>query len=395
MSTRADWQVIGEPLGEGGQSEVFKVRHPARAAAREECLNKIRAALHSECPGIARSALDEDKRADLATAIWSYARPDLPSELGALKQFKIPPERGITPPPGSEEDERINRLKNEISALSQNRAGLPKLLDSNVAERWVVTEFFPEGTLDNHLLKYRGKAGLGLTAFRSLVQTVALLHQDGHIHRDIKPANVFVRADDELVLGDFGIVYMPAAAVRVTLTGERVGPRDYMPPWANLGVRHEKVEPCFDVYMLGKLLWSMVDGRAVLPREYHRDPQFDLTKTFRDDPDMYVINRVLDKCVVERSHQCFSGAQDLLLMVNAMLGVMKGGGQLLSKDVPRPCHVCGHGNYEIHLLGNKLTMGSLRFWLGGSEVTNLNVYPYVCTACGHVEFFAREPPPQP
>lgn len=341
MSSRTDWQVVGEPLGEGGQSQVFRVRSPARTAIREECLTKIRA------------ALDQDKRADLATAIWSYARPDLPSELGALKQFKIPPDRGMTPAPLSEEDERINRLKNEITALSQNRAGLPKLLDSYVAERWIVTEFFPEGTLEKHFSKYRGNAGLALRAFRSLVQTVAALHEDGYIHRDIKPANVFVRVDDELVLGDFGIVYMPDAAARVTLTGERVGPRDYMPPWANLGVRHEKVEPCFDIYMLGKLLWCMVAGRVFLPREYHRDPEFDLTKTFRDDPDMYVINRILDKCVVERPGQCWSGAQELLAQVNAMLGVMKEGGQLLSKDVPRLCHVCGYGRYEISRPGQE------------------------------------------
>jgi serine/threonine protein kinase len=196
MEKRAAWEVI-EPLGAGGQSEVFLARNPERQSERANCLEGI------------RSALDGDKRAELAVAIWSYARPDLPSELGALKVFKIPP---------SEEYEAIERLKNEIAALSQNRPGLPKLLGSNVLERWIVTEYFPERTLEHSPTRYRGKTALALKAFRSLVQTVAELHKDGHVHRDIKPANVFVRSSGELVLGDFGIVYVPNAAERVTLT---------------------------------------------------------------------------------------------------------------------------------------------------------------------------------
>jgi serine/threonine protein kinase len=225
------------------------------------------------------------------------------------------------------------------------------------------------------------------------VQTVASLHKDGYIHRDIKPANVFIRNDDELVLGDFGIVYVATAADRVTLTGERVGPRDYMPQWANLGVRYEKVEPCFDVYMLGKLLWSMIDGRAVLPREYHRNPDFDLTKTFPDDPDMYLVNKILDRCVVEHSHQCLPSAQDLLLVVDATLRVIEGGGQLLSPDVPRPCHVCGNGQYKPEVLHQNNPVGTLRFWFSGPgpDIGTLPVQTFVCTNCGHTQFFKAAP----
>ena len=102
-------------------------------------------------------------------------------------------------------------------------------------------------------------------------------------------------------MGGFGIVYVPSVADRVTLAGERVGPRDYMPQWANFGTRNEKVEPCFDVYMLGKLLWSMVDGRMFLPREYYNRAEFDLTQTFRGDPDMFLTNAIL-KARIGKKH---------------------------------------------------------------------------------------------
>lgn len=194
------------------------------------------------------------------------------------------------------------------------------------------------------------------------------------------------------MLGDFGIVYIPDMQDRVTRTGERVGPRDYMPQWANLGVRHENVQPNFDVYMLGKLLWSMIDGRALLPREYHRHPEhdFDLTKSFPNDPHMHLINLILDKCVVEQARQCLSGAQDLLLVVDEVLGIIERGGQLLEDDVPRPCHVCGKGHYQPEILRENNAVGFLRLWFSGASATDiatLGVRPFVCGNCGHVEFF--------
>jgi len=257
-----------------------------------------------------------------------------------------------------------------------------------------VTEYFPEGTLEQHSSRFRGNAPAALKAFRSLVQTVAALHKEGYVHRDIKPPNVFVRNDDELVLGDFGIVYVPSAAKRVTLTGERVGPRDYMPQWANLGVRPENVEPCFDVYMLGKLLWSMVDGRIFLPREYHNrpeHPEFDLTKTFSGDPHMFLINRILDKCVVEDASTCLSSAQNLLLMIDAILSAMGRGGQLLSPGVPRPCHVCGIGLYQAQSLPQNKSVGTIRVWTGGSDTTSIAVETFACDSCGHIAFFRTAP----
>ena len=59
------------------------------------------------------------------------------------------------------------------------------------------------------------------------------------------------------------------------------------------------VEPDFDVYMLGKLLWCMVSGKQRLPREYQRREGYDLTSMFPEEPLMEGINNLLDKCIVE------------------------------------------------------------------------------------------------
>jgi serine/threonine protein kinase len=379
MENYGGWQVI-KPLGEGGQSNVYLVRTPARVAERSKCLEDI------------RISLDGDRRDLLATSIVSFARQDHISELGALKIFKIPAGDTLSPLPDSEQYEAIERLKNEVAVLRQDMSGLPKLLDANVDENWIVTEYFPEGSLSRNRSKYKGNVALGLRAFRSLVRTVARLHQDGYVHRDIKPANIFIRRDDQLVLGDFGIVYLPNDQERLTQTGEKVGPRDNMPQWANLGGRQDKVDTCFDVYMLGKLLWLMLDGRPILPREYHNRPDFDLTKSFPNDPEMYFVNRILDRCVVEEADKCLSSAGDLLLMVDEMLTIIGHGGQMLGPHIPRPCRVCGKGVYkpEHWRAGSRLAeVGQIRIWQpsDASGLDRLLVRTFVCDNCGHIEFF--------
>ena len=144
-----------------------------------------------------------------AEAVFSYASPDDPSLLGALKVFKI---RGNEKRACQSIEARGSRSRPEPSRVT------PNLLEFSEKERWIVTEYFPKRTLEHQPHLYRGKAKLALKAFLSLVETVAVLHKENIIHRDIKPSNVFVRDDETLVLGDFGIVLL--FDQRHTLTNE-------------------------------------------------------------------------------------------------------------------------------------------------------------------------------
>lgn len=376
------WEIL-KSLGEGGQSKVYLVRSPARQVERKEKLAEMARAVRAQ---------DEEK---MSEAVWSAVRPDDPAELGALKVFNIPPKSTGPPPPPDYEP--LKRLKNEIAALRIDLPGLPKLLDADEDERWIVTEYFPERSLKHNMLKYRGKVIPALKAFRSLVQTVASLHAKNYVHRDIKPPNVFVRGD-ELVLGDFGIVFMPDEQGRVTMPLERVGPRDYMPQWTNLGERVDDVRPTTDVYMLGKLLWSLVDGRAFLPYQSQKYPQFDLTLTFPGDPHMNFINQILDRSVVEHERDCTLTAGEMLQFINKMIQVAERGGQMIRTGVPRPCRICGDGFYIPDTMsstnlppirsGDAVSVG---MWVGGQQTT-LKVYPFVCSYCGHLEFFTKSAP---
>lgn len=376
MNKFGDWEIVGD-LGKGGQSDVYLARTPLRARARQAHLLTIRT-----------NAGNENNEVELAKAIYEYARPDHTEELGALKHFsKIP---GLNRPHDLQQQEAVERLKNEIAVLHQNRSGLPKFLDANVDERWIVTELFPEGSLEKHMLKFKGNALASIRVLRYLVGTVAILHEDGYVHRDIKPANVFLRNDEELVLGDFGIVFMPTGSDRVTVTNERVGPRDYMPPWGDLGERLDNVHPNFDVYMLGKLLWCMVTGKLKLPREYHGRDEFDVVQLFPNDVHMRLVKKILDCCVVERPEACLQSARPLLELVDSILLSVDYGVPMLdeSGNLVLPCRICGKGFYRQEDAEVRLQTFDSKNRPQSPTVIKI----FVCNVCTHRQFFSPGQP---
>jgi serine/threonine protein kinase len=251
------------------------------------------------------------------------------------------------------------------------------------------------GTLEERLLKFKGNALLSLTIFRQVVESVAALHKENIFHRDIKPANIFIREDGNPILGDFGIAFLPDLPERLTFTYESVGPRDYLPPWAETEERLETVSGHFDVYMLGKLLWCMVAGRLKLIREWHTRPEFNLATMFQGDPRMHMINAILEKCLHDDPKECLPNAGELLPWVDAHLNVIQRGGQMLRDGVPRPCRICGSGFYEA--AGGKpgqilaLHAGSVsvpgNYLASWKHEGAIYVRPLVCNYCGNIELF--------
>jgi serine/threonine protein kinase len=347
------------------------VRSPRRARALEEVNNQVRLSLRD----ITGNASDspEAMAQRLLESIKEYDKSDAPNDLGALKQFKMPPA-------GEDRERAAVRFKNEIDALKM-MDGDPAVvgaLEFDHDEYWLITDFQQRGSLSRHPDLFKGNVLGALQALRPIIAALAKLHQHGIVHRDIKPHNIFLGRNNQLVLGDFGIVFFENGQ-RATELLERVGSRDWMAPWAHTGLRVDDVKQNFDIFPLGKVLWSMISGRSMLPFWYHLRPEYDLTVMFPDDPAMYAANQILGRCIVEHAADCLSSAADLLLTVDAIIKMLSRGGQLLGKSVPRPCRMCGMGQYQL---------AADRFPLVGSPDWDV----FACDYCDHIQFFGRTKP---
>jgi len=308
MNSFGGWELIELPLGKGGQGTVYKARSPKRAAAIANARRRLGDAI-KRLPNSERISPRPNEEAELSNIISSMielSRPDDPAtELGALKKFNIPSD-------GSPEAEAaVHRFECEVEALqSIQHPGILRLIEANLNERWFVTEYHPGGTLADAQSRYKGDALSALKAFRTIVEAVAELHkhEKGYVHRDIKPNNIFIASDGRLVLGDFGIVFLDERT-RLTEEYERVGSRDWMAPWAHTGVRIDDVRASFDIFPLGKVLWTMISGQRILPSYYtHRSPEFSLEKMFPGRPGIELVNSILDRCIVTDQRQCFQNA---------------------------------------------------------------------------------------
>src|ERR1019366_9551698 len=110
-SQKSEWErVKPEPLGEGGQSNVYLVRTPERTKQRRRSLEILNAHIPT---AISYTTIDEKSNVNVQfpEAIRDYTRDDKPQELAAMKEFKI----------RDDEEQSLSRLKQEIEVLQQNR----------------------------------------------------------------------------------------------------------------------------------------------------------------------------------------------------------------------------------------------------------------------------------
>jgi serine/threonine protein kinase len=170
---------------------------------------------------------------------------------------------------------RRDRFLNEVAAIKTlNHQNVVRLIDHSALDaepdvsekQFLVMPFAAQGDLTKRRQLYTKNIDATLKVAKSLAEGLKAAHDQEIIHRDVKPANIlFPDVSHDVWLADFGICLIRDAA-RSTLDDEAVGPIQFMAPELEAGGKLD-ISPAADVYSLGKVIYYMLSGGVVLPRE--------------------------------------------------------------------------------------------------------------------------------
>jgi len=387
MGYKERWHIISE-IDEGGQGKVYRVRDNNKFnidgtnGLFETIVKFIQEFSHDTNFSVDDKNLRESRVVSFRKAVAEIIQMEDPVNHGALKVLRNPED-------AVNAERAEDRIKSEVEAMtSVSHPNLLNILDYDQdwdldTQKWFVSEYHPKGTLIDNKDLFTGNFVGSLRAFRPLVEGVSQLHKDGWVHRDIKPKNVFLDSNNNLVLGDFGLVFsMYEEHTRISDMWENVGSRDWMPGWA-MGMRIKDIKPTFDVFGLGKLLWAMVSNTPILQLWYYYKPQFNLEQMFPDAPYINLAKKLFENCIVENEEDCLPDATALLKEIDIFLTIIDRNSDWVAEGVVRPCKVCGIGNYEQ--IVDKDYDGLEKF--GFNRISGLLYKIFTCNHCGHVQLF--------
>jgi len=191
--------------------------------------------------------------------------------------------------------ERFEREARTASALNHPNICTIYEVEEHDGQPFIVMELL-EGQTLRELMSAAEAAGLATSGRKGFLQFETLLniatqvtqgleaaHQKGVVHRDIKPANIFVTAQGQVKILDFGLAKLQepetvdlvpsnaadatrkqAANVTLTVTGVAMGTAGYMSPEQ---VRGEKLDARTDLFSLGLVLYEMAAGQRAFTGE--------------------------------------------------------------------------------------------------------------------------------
>lgn len=249
-------------------------------------------------------------------------------------------------------EKTLNRFRKEIEAsIKLNHPNIVNVVDyqyENTEIPYLVIELCSGGELKKEKvekLSFFEK----LKICESICEAISFAHENKVIHRDIKPSNIFFdnQKDKNPIIGDFGLCFFNTDETdeRLTETLEQVGAKSFRPPEAEYGIIDE-MEPSFDIYSLGKLLyWFLSNGRHVI-RENVTHPNFDLRKN-NEEQVIHFVYKIFEKSIREEPSERYKDATEMFEDIRKLIELVESDARYLDCNIPQKCIFCRIGDYEF------------------------------------------------
>src|SRR5262249_29692392 len=160
-----------------------------------------------------------------------------------------------------------------------------------------------------------------------IARGLAAAHDKGFVHRDLKPENVFLLADGQVKILDFGVAKavaegrMDSETLAGTDPGTVLGTAGYMAPEQVKGL---PVDASADLFALGTILYEMLSGRRAFQRDTAAET---MTAILKDDPPDLAASRtdlppsldaIVRHCLERNPAERFQSARDLIFSLRAV-----------------------------------------------------------------------------
>ncbi len=242
----------------------------------------------------------------------------------------------VLPPDAAADPERLSRFQREaraVASLDHPHVLAVHDVGSDRGIDYVVFEL-----LQGQTLRHRLESG-PLPAWKvvdygvQICRGLSAAHEHGVVHRDLKPENLFLTADGQVKILDFGLAKqtgpatdedeLPRAETRTAATeaGRVMGTAGYMSPEQAQG---ERADARSDLFALGAILYEMLSGRRAFAGN---TPVDTLAAVLRSDPPEIETNgvppglqRVVRRCLEKDPGERFQSAHDLGLALETLSG---------------------------------------------------------------------------
>lgn len=186
--------------------------------------------------------------------------------VSALKRIRNPTRRDL--------------FRREVTAISRlQHPNIIPLLDHSAldgadgADKQYLVMPLAQCALPKRLPVLAGSLDSVVKVALQIASALEAAHAGGVIHRDVKPGNILFWSDGlDVWLSDFGICLIREED-RSTPSGEVMGPRAFLAPELEHGGKLD-VSPSVDIYSLGKVIYYMLSGGDVIPREEIANEKF-------------------------------------------------------------------------------------------------------------------------
>jgi len=178
----------------------------------------------------------------------------------------------------ADDTEMLYRFEREALAASRlNHRHICQVFESGLWQKrpYLAMEFLTGQTLSERLAAGPLAPGIVIDIAIAVASALEASHSVGVVHRDIKPANLFLSANGDVKVLDFGLakvrpqprpVDSPTATVFITRPGTLVGTLAYMSPEQ---IRCEAVDGRTDLYSLGVMLYELATGELPMRGSEH------------------------------------------------------------------------------------------------------------------------------